>query len=114
MRMSSRILYQDRTVALTDEAMVLRGFTKVLGRPRRVQLGQITSFAVLPESDFPNDRLPKWGVDDRGVWFTRDSQRWRRHHAIEITFANGETVGFTPAHPTRVRELLVRLGVSES
>ena len=112
--MSNRVLYQDRTAALTDETIVLRGFTKVLGRARRIQLDQVASFRLRPQSDFPNEQLPRWGVDDRGVWFTRDSRRWRRQFALELTFASGETVGFSPAHAHRFRELLVQLGVRES
>jgi hypothetical protein len=112
--MSNRVLYQDRTVALTDEALVLRGFTKVLGRSRRIQISQIASFRLRPQSEYPNERLPKWGIDDRGVWFTRDPRRWRRQSAMEITFDNGETVGFSPAHANRFRELLAGLGVKES
>jgi len=112
-KLSSRVLYQDRTVALTEETLVLRGFTKVLGRARRIQIDQITSFRLRPQSEFPNGQLPKWGIDDRNVWYTRDSRRWRRQSAIEVTFINGETVGFSPAHANRFQELLLQLGVKE-
>jgi hypothetical protein len=113
-RVTTRVLYQDRTAALTDEAVVLRGFTRLFGRSRRVQLTQITSFHLRPASEYPNEQIPRWGVDDRGVWFTRDARRWRRRVAVELTFANGERVGFTPAHPNRFRELLMQLGVNEA
>lgn len=112
--MSTRVLYQDRTVALTEETLVLRGFTKVLGRARRIQLDQIESFRLRPQSDFPNGQLPKWGVDDRGVWYTRDPRRWRRQAAIEVKFTNGDEVGFSPAHVQRFRELLIHHGVKEA
>lgn len=110
--MSGRILYQDRVVALSEDAMVLRGFTKVFARPRRVRLDQIRSFRLRSETEFPDGRLPKWGVDDRGVWYTRDSRRWKRKESVEVTFLNGETVGFSPAHPQRFKELLQNLGLS--
>jgi hypothetical protein len=111
--MSSRILYEDRVCGLTDESLVLRGFTKILGRTRRVELRNITSFTMRSAEEFPERRLPKWGIDDRGVWYTRDSRRWRRQHSIEITFDSGERVGFTPAHPARFRDLLRQLNLSE-
>ena len=109
--MSSRVLYQDRTTALSDDALVLQGFTRILGRARRVQLSAIAGYRVRNQSEFPNSQLPRWGLDDRGVWYTRDSRRWRRHSAIEITFHNGDVFGFSPAHPTRFAELLNELGV---
>ena len=112
--MSSRILYQDRAAALSDEALVLRGFTKILGRPRRVELSRIVSFRLRAANEFPNEQLPTWGLDDRGVWFTRDPRRWRRTTAIEVTFDNGEAVGFSPAHASRFRDLLLELGVNEA
>ena len=110
----SRILYQDRVCGLTEETLVLHGFTKILGRPRRIELKHIVSFQLRSADEFPNHSLPKWGVDDRGVWYTRDPRRWRRQHSIEITFDNNERVGFTPAHPTRFRDLLRHVGVSEA
>jgi hypothetical protein len=110
----NRVLYQDRTAALTEETIVLRGFTKVLGRARRISLSQIASFRVRSLADFPNEQLPRWGVDDRGVWYTRDPRRWRRQTAIELTFVNGEEVGFTPAHGHRFQDLLHQLGVKEA
>ena len=111
--MSSRILYQDRAAALSDEALVLRGFTKILGGKRRIPLAHIVSFRLRPSTDFPNEQIPKWGVDDRGVWYTRDAHRWRRRTAVELTFKNGETVGFSPAHPDRMRTLLLEIGLKE-
>ena len=111
--MSSRMLYHDRVAALTDEALALRGFTKIFGRQRRVPLERITSFRLRPASDYPNEQIPAWGLDDRRVWFTRDPRRWRRTAAIEVTLDTEEIVGFSPAHPGRVRDLLVELGVTE-
>jgi hypothetical protein len=110
----SRILYQDRVCGLTNDTLVLHGFTKILGRPRRIELKNIVSFLMRSSEDFPNHSLPKWGVDDRGVWYTRDPRRWRRHHSIEITFVSNERVGFTPAHPARFRDLLNQVGVTEA
>lgn len=111
--MSSRILYQDRAVALTSDAVVVRGFTKLFGRARRIDIGSISSFRVRQQSDFPDQQMPPWGVNDDGVWYTRDRRRFRRHVAIELTFANNESVGFTPAHGLRFRDLLLQLNVKE-
>ncbi len=111
--MSSRLLYQDRAVGLSDESLVLRGFTKMFGRPRRIPLNQIVSFRIRNRSDFPNEQLPRWGLDDRGVWYTRDARRWRRQSSVEVTLDDHQQVGFTPAHSGRVRELLIQLGISE-
>jgi len=111
--MTNRILYQDRTAALMDDALVLRGFTKILGRPRRLALSQIVAFRVRERSDFPDEELPSWGKDDRGVWYTRDPRRWRRMQSIELTLDNGDQFGFSPAHLNRFRELMTQLNIPE-
>lgn len=111
--MSRRILYQDHTAALTDEALVLRGFTKFFGRSRRVALTGIKEFAMRDRAEFAQGQFPSWGVSDEGVWYTRDPRRYRRSTAIELVFTNGESVGFTPAHAGRFRDLLLQLGVKE-
>jgi hypothetical protein len=110
---SNRILYEDNTAALTSDALVLRGFTKIFGRPRRIPLSGVTTVHVRERSEFPNGQLPPFGITDDGVWYTRDRRRFRRHVAIELTFANGEKVGFTPAHASRLRDLLVQHNVKE-
>lgn len=112
-RMSKKILYQDRTAALMDDALVLRGFTKILGRPRRLALGQIVAFRVRERADFPDGELPSWGKDDRGVWYARDPRRWRRARSIEIILDNGDQFGFAPAHPNRFKELMEQLNIPE-
>jgi hypothetical protein len=111
--LASRLLYHDRTIALTDEAMVIRGFTRILGRPRRVALADIVSFRLRERSNFPDGRLPPWGLDDEGVWYTRDRRRFRRAAAIELVLGDRVRVGFSPAHAGRVRDLLLQRGVTE-
>lgn len=111
--MSTHILYEDNTAALTSDTIVLRGFTKFLGRTRRIPLTGIVSFHVRERADFPHMQLPAHGTSDDGVWYTRDRKRFRRQAAIEVTFANGERVGFTPAHAHRVHDLLVAHHVKE-
>jgi hypothetical protein len=110
---STHILYEDNTAALTSDAIVLHGFTKVLGRARRIPLNGITTFQLRGRSEFPKTQLPSFGMSDDGVWYTRDRRRFRRQIAIELTFANGERVGFSPAHAVRFRDLLVQHSVKE-
>jgi hypothetical protein len=111
--MASRIHYQDHTVALTDDAVILKGFTKILGRSRKVALSGVASFRMRDHAEFPSGQLPNWGVDDEGVWYTRDRRRFRRHLSIELTFTNGERIGFTPAHAARFRDLLIAHHIKE-
>lgn len=111
--MSNHLLYQDHSAVLTSEVLALRGFTKILGRARRVPLDQIVSFRVRQRSEFPDEQLPRWGLNEQGVWYTRDRHRWRCRATIELKFATREPVGFSPAHASRLRDLLVGLGVSE-
>ena len=111
--MSSHTLYDDHAVALTSDTLVLRGFTKFLGRARRIPLSNITNFRVRPRAQFDQNQLPGWGLNDDGVWYTRDRRRYRRDASIEIQFSSHEPVGFTPAHVARVRELLLKQGVTE-
>lgn len=111
--MPTRILYEDNAVVLTSDELMLRGFTKFFARPRRVPLAGIANVHLRDRSEYPNGQLPRWGTSDEGVWYTRDRRRFRRQTAIELTFANGEKVGFTPAHAARVRDLLVQHSVKE-
>jgi hypothetical protein len=111
--MSNRILYQDHAVALTSDAIVVKGFTKILGRSRRIELAGLTSFRLREQSEFPNGQMPPWGLNDEGAWYTKDRRRFKRHQAIEVTFVNGETVGFTPAHASRFRDLLLHQNITE-
>jgi hypothetical protein len=67
---------------------------------------------IRDRSDFPSERLPEWGVDDEGTWFTRDSRRYQRQQAVILTFESGERVGLTPAHAQRFHDLLQQLGVN--
>jgi hypothetical protein len=107
-------LYQDQTAALTSDALALKGFTKILGRRRRINIADISKVTLRERSEFPNGQLPHWGLDDNGVWYTRDRRRYRRATAVEITIVNGDVVGFTPAHASRLRDLLVSLGVAST
>jgi hypothetical protein len=50
-------------------------------------------------------------LSDDNVWFTKDTNRWRRHESIEIVLTSGRAIGFTPAHSARVAEILVKLGL---
>jgi hypothetical protein len=108
-----RLLYQDHATALSSDAIVVRRFTKILGRSRRIALGDIEWFTVRDRSEFPEQRLPDWGVSHDGVWYTRDRSRWRCRGAVEMALRGGHVIGFTPAHPARIRDLLVRQGVKE-
>ena len=111
--MATRTLYQDQSVSLTSDDLVIRGMSRVLGRTRRVPLTTILEFRLRSRAEYPDGQLPSWGKDDQGVWFTRDSRRWRRSVAFEISLTDGEVIGFSPAHPERLRDLLVRAQVTQ-
>lgn len=111
--MSTRILYEDNAIIVTSDALVLNGFTKLFGRPRRIPLAGIATVHLRDRSEFASGQLPSWGASDDGVWYTRDRRRFRRQTAVELAFVNGEKVGFTPAHAARVRDLLVQHAVRE-
>jgi hypothetical protein len=110
---ATRTLYQDQSVSLTPEDLIVRGTSRILGRPLRIPLSAILEFRVRSRAEYPDNQLPAWGEDDRGVWFARDSRRWRRAQAFEITLSDGEIIGISPAHPERLRELLLRAQVTQ-
>jgi len=110
---AAEMLYADSTCALATTFLTLKGVTSFLGRKKTFQLADVDTFRYAPRESYPGGVLPSFGRDDENVWFTKDSTRWRRKGAILITLTNGLRYGFTPAHPTRVRDLLVKCGVTE-
>ncbi|CAB4868427.1 unannotated protein [freshwater metagenome] len=113
MAKSSGTLYHDRSVTLTQNFLNLRGVSRILGRSETIEFPQIVAFRLRDAREYPFERVPAWGISDDNVWFTKDSQRWRRRQAIELVLHDGRALGFTPAHGSRVAEILVSRGVSQ-
>jgi hypothetical protein len=106
MAKSSGTLYHDRCLTLTGDFLMLRGVSRFLGRSELIEFSQIAAFRLREARDYPFERVPSWGISDDNVWFTKDSQRWRRRQAIELVLKDGRALGFTPAHASRVAEIL--------
>ena len=113
MAQSSGTLYHDRCLTLTGHFLSLRGVSRFLGRHETIKFTDIVAFRLRSASEYPFERVPSWGISDDNVWFTKDSQRWRRRYAIEIVLQDGRALGFTPAHASRVAEILVSRGVAQ-
>ena len=113
MAKSSGTLYHDRCLTLTNNFLNLRGVSRFLARSESIEFSQIKAFRLREARDYPYERVPAWGISDDNVWFTKDSQRWRRRQAIELVLHDGRALGFTPAHASRVTEILVGLGVTQ-
>ena len=109
---SSLTLYHDRSLTLTRHFLVLRGVSRLLGRRATIEYSQILAFRLRDARDYPSGRVPAWGISDDNVWFAKDPQRRRREHAIELVMKDGRALGVTPAHASRVAELLIGRGVS--
>ncbi len=109
---TSVTLYHDRSLTLTSNFLILRGVSKFLGRRESLAYESMVAFRLREASEYPFGRIPEWGVSDDKVWFTKDPQRWRRRQAIEIIFADGRALGFSPAHASRVAEILTSQGVN--
>jgi hypothetical protein len=104
-------LYHDRILTVTNSTLVVSGASKILGRRERIPLASVAGFRIRHESTYPNDQIPRQGLSDDNVWFTKDANRWRRHEAIEMVLKSGRAVGFTPAHSARVAEIFIKLGL---
>ena len=104
-------LYHDRILTVTTSTLVISGVSRILGRRERIPVERVAGFRVRHESTYPHGQIPRQGLSDDNVWFTKDTNRWRRHEAIEIVLTSGRAIGFTPAHSARVAEILVKLGL---
>ena len=113
MAKSSGTLYHDRCLTLTTNFLNLRGVSRFLARSETFEFSQINAFRLREAREYPYERVPAWGISDDNVWFTKDSQRWRRRQAIELVLNDGRALGFTPAHASRVAEILVSRGVTQ-
>ncbi len=113
MAKSSGTLYHDRCLALTSHFLILHGVSRFLGRKETIEFPQIVAFRLRNASEYPFEQVPSWGISDDNVWFTKDSQRWRRREAIELVLRDGRALGCTPAHASRVAEILISRGVSQ-
>jgi|GEM_PF-1312159 hypothetical protein len=113
MAKSSKTLYHDRCLTLTSHFLVLNGVSRFLGRKETIEFTQIVAFRLRGAREYPFEQAPSWGNSDDNVWFTKDSQRWRRQEAIEIVLRDGRALGFTPAHASRVAEIFIARGVSQ-
>ena len=113
MTKSSGTLYHDRCLTLTNDFLVVKGASRFLGRKEEIKFSQIVAFRLRDAREYPFAQVPSWGISDDNVWFTKDSQRWRRRQAIELVLQEGRALGFTPAHANRVAEILIGRGVSQ-
>ena len=110
---SSGTLYHDRCLTLTNHFLMLHGVSRFLGRKETIEFAQIVAFRLREAREYPFEQVPSWGISDDNVWFTKDSQRWRRRQAIELVLQDGRALGFTPAHASRVAEILSGRGISQ-
>ena len=104
-------LYHDRILTVTSTSLVVSGVSRIFGRRERIPLEEIAGFRLRHESSYPHGQIPRQGLSDDNVWFTKDSNRWRRHEAIELLMKNGRAIGFSPAHASRVNEIFLKLGL---
>ena len=104
-------LYHDRILTVTNSSLVVSGVSRIMGRRERIPLESIAGFRTRHESSYPHGQIPRQGLSDDNVWFTKDANRWRRHEAIEIVLHDGRAIGFSPAHASRVNDILLKLGL---
>ena len=102
-------LYHDRILTITNSYLIISGVSRILGRRERIPVDAIAGFRLRDESTYPHGQIPRQGLSDDNVWFTKDSNRWRRHEAIEIVLHDGRAIGFSPAHASRVSDILLKL-----
>lgn len=112
MAKTSVTLYHDRSLTLTSNFLMLRGVSKFLGRRENISYENIVAFRLRDAAEYRFSRVPDWGISDDNVWFTKDPHRWRRRQAIEIVLADGRALGFSPAHASRVADILSAQGVN--
>jgi len=104
-------LYHDRILTITNSSLIISGASRIFGRRERIPVELVAGFRLRDESTYPHGQIPRQGLSDDGVWFTKDSNRWRRHEAIEVVLRDGRAIGFSPAHAVRVSDILLKLGL---
>lgn len=105
-------LYHDRILTVTNSSLVLSGVSRILGRRERIPVEAIAGFRLRQDDTYPHRQIPRQGLSDDNVWFTKDVNRWRRHEAIEIVLHDGRAIGFSPAHASRVHDIFLKLGLT--
>jgi hypothetical protein len=105
-------LYHDRILTVTNSSLIVSGASRFLSRRERIPLDHVAGFRMRHESTYPHGKIPRQGLSDDNVWFTKDTNRWRRHEAIEIVLKDGRAIGFSPAHASRVNDIFLKLGLA--
>ena len=107
----SPLLYSDRLVSITEEAITFRHYSLPFGSPRRVEFSDIDHFTCEVPT-IMNGKYRIWGTGSFTVWYPLDSHRPERDRIFFATLT-GRTmrIGFTVEDSSQVMTILSRKGL---
>lgn len=105
------ILYQDKLVELTDEAIVFHEYYFPFGTDKRLPWAEIERIEVRTPS-FWTGSWRFWGTGDFRTWFPKDYGRASRDRIfLAVLRGKFRRIGFTVENSARVTELLAGRGL---
>ncbi len=99
-------LYRDSVVRMSHDAIVIRRYYWPLGR-KRIRYGEIRGFTARPLRPW-HGQFRIQGVDHRGRWYSRDSNRPEKDRAIDLAVGRVIRPVLTPDDVDTVLEILER------
>jgi hypothetical protein len=108
------LLYRDKLVELTDDALVLQQYYFPSGKSKRIPLAQIARVVVKPNTVMTG-KYRMWGTGDFRIWFPFDGAREGRDVVFYLRL-NSQFIqpAFTVEDSARFSELLVYKGLLKS
>lgn len=112
--MNSSVIYADRLVSITQDAVVFRTYYFPFGTSRRVAFSQIDHVEVKPAS-LGTGRWRIWGTGNPRFWFPLD---WDRPSRDKILFIYRRDcsirIGFTVEDSAKVERIFQENGLLRS
>jgi hypothetical protein len=107
----SPVLYSDRLVSITEDAITFRHYSLPFGSPRRVEFSDIDHFTCEAPT-IENGKWRIWGTGSFAAWYPLDSHRPERDRIFFATLAGGTMkIGFTVEDSAQVMTILSRKGL---
>jgi hypothetical protein len=107
----SPVLYSDRLVSISEDAITFRHYSLPFGSPRRVEFSDIDRFTCEPPT-VTNGKFRIWGTGSFSTWYPLDRHRPDRDRIFFATFTGRKMrIGFTVEDPDQVITILSRKGL---
>ena len=105
------LLYSDRLVSISEDAITFRHYSLPFGSPRTVEFSAIDHFTCEAPT-VTNGKYRIWGTGSFSTWFPLDIHRPERDRIFFATLTGKKMrIGFTVEDPQQVRTILSRKGL---